>query len=160
MDSTLPPSSRPPSPPPVRLTALDPYAAISGSKATEPWRPPGFAKRERSPSSPTSASPAYHKRVKTEDVSSSPFGVREFPPTSSPFGTPPRYTPAVPRSPFKESLYEKQERIWAEQISLVMDDIRENSIDLRLLSLQPHEEPSTTYTLSIVIVESPSFLQK
>jgi hypothetical protein len=130
--SSLPPSSPPQASSPVRRYVLDPYAAISGSKATEPWRPPRFAKRERSPES-TNSSPAYHKRVRTEDFPSSPFGTRDLPATSSPpFGSPQRHIPDVPRSPIKQSLYEKQDRIWADCISALIDDVRENGIDLRL----------------------------
>jgi hypothetical protein len=141
MDSTPPP------PPSSCRSVLDTYAAISGSRATAPWRPPAFSKRERSPE-PSNSSPVHHKRLRTEDfpsspfgtrdlpATSSPFGTRDLPATSSPFGTPPRYTPSVPRSPIKESLYEKQERLWADYISTIMDDILENSVDLRSASLR------------------------
>jgi hypothetical protein len=100
MDSSLPPSSPLQSSSPVRPSLLDPYAALSGSRATEPWRPPRFAKRDRSPEPPDS-SPATYKRVKKEEPPSSPFGTRDLPATSSPFGTPPTYIPAVPRSPIR-----------------------------------------------------------
>ena len=133
--SSLPPSSpASTSSSPARLPLLDPYAAISGSLATGPWRPPNFAKRERSPESPTS-SPGNHKRVRRDEFefppSSSPFGTRNFPATSSPMRTPPQYTAQVPRSPRKETIHERQERTWSEQISSLMDKDLENTIDLR-----------------------------
>lgn len=153
--SSLPPSSSTQPSSPVRPFVLDPYAAISGSKATEPWQPPRFAKRERSPES-TNSSPAYHKRVRTEDFSSSPFGTRDLPATSSPFGTPPSYIPRVPRSPIKQTLYEKQDRIWADCISALIDDVRENSIDLRLVPPCEVIRPCNLVLSSTVIEVSPS----
>lgn len=138
--STLPPSSPTStvslSPTAARHPLLDPYAAISGSQATAPWRPPNFAKREREPESPN-ASPGNHKRPRRGEVefpaaSSSPFGSSQYPINSSPgpFVTPPRYVVAVPRSPRKETAHERQERVWATMISSVMDSDHETILDL------------------------------
>lgn len=140
--TSLPPSSpvslpSASSPPARRFPLLDPYAAVSGSHAEGPWRPPNFAKRERSPESPNT-SPGNYKRVRRDEfefpVSSSPFGTHALPVSSSPYGTPPRYVAQVPRSPRRETIYERQERTWGEMISSIMDSDIETGIDLRYAS--------------------------
>jgi hypothetical protein len=140
----LPPSSSPttspvrPSSPSsqssIQFPVRDPFSALATSRPNEIWKPPRFAaKRERSPSNSPSSSPVNHKRVKREEMplTSSPFGTRHLPATSSPFGTPPQYIPAVPRSPRRETAYEREERIWEESISRLVDNDRETGIDLR-----------------------------
>jgi len=132
MASSLPPSSSPPASSPTsspaRPVLLDPYSANARASG---WKAPNFAKRERSPES-SNSSPA-HKRVKRTDPvePSSPFGMRHLPASSSPFGTPPRYVPAVPRSPYKETKYEKQVALWGDRISDIFNHDHETSLDLR-----------------------------
>ncbi|PVG04744.1 hypothetical protein CPB86DRAFT_746810 [Serendipita vermifera] len=125
-------SSSPVSPSSIPFPVRDPFSAISTSRPNDYWKPPHFAKRERSPSHSPNSSPANHKRVKREQepLTSSPFGIRHLPATSSPFGTPPQYTAAVPRSPRRETAYEREERIWEESISRLVDNVLENGIDL------------------------------
>lgn len=132
MASSLPPSSSPPASSPTsspaRAVLLDPY---SGNARASGWKAPNFAKRERSPES-LNSSPA-HKRVKRTDPfePSSPFGMRHLPASSSPFGSPPRYVPAVPRSPYKQTLYAKQVTLWSDRISDIFNHDHETRLDLR-----------------------------
>lgn len=134
--ASLPPSSSPvtsslssPAPaPPRRPVLLDPFSG----NARSGWKAPNFAKRERSPDNSPNSSPV-HKRVRRVDdfATSSPFGTRNLPASSSPFGSPPRYAPAVPRSPYKESIYEKQMALWSERISEIFNHDHETRLDLR-----------------------------
>lgn len=131
----LPPSSSPassPGPsssPPTRSgTLLDPFSA----NAIGGWKPPRFAKRERSPDNSPSGSPAHKRRARESSL-------EPFPHTSSPFGTPERkYVHAVPRSPIRESLREKEERLWEIAIAQLFDGVGENHIDLRFVQPQMH----------------------
>ncbi|KAG8836694.1 hypothetical protein FRC18_010841 [Serendipita sp. 400] len=154
--ASLPPSSSPAasiagsSPSPARVSRIrDPFAAISTSKGVE-WLPPsealGSKKRNRSPAPSPFSSPAHRKRQRFEDdyyATSSPFGTRNLPASSSPVTgsrpdttvTPPShnrqlYGLSVSRSPWKESAYEKEERLWGNAIAQLVDDVRENGIDL------------------------------
>ncbi|CAG8608992.1 11276_t:CDS:2 [Acaulospora colombiana] len=130
-------SSSPVSPSSVPFPVRDPFSALSTSRPNDYWKPPHFAKRERSPSHSPTSSPVNHKRVRREQepLTSSPFGTRHLPATSSPFGTPPQYVAAVPRSPRKETAYEREERIWEENISRLVDNDLENVIDLSLAKI-------------------------
>ncbi|CAG7851505.1 SubName: Full=Uncharacterized protein {ECO:0000313/EMBL:CCA70115.1} [Serendipita indica DSM 11827] len=133
------PSSGPSSPCSSRV--LDPFAAISTTRRTETWIPPSEAlgakkRRNRSPADSPNSSPIHRKRQRQTDYvhPSSPFGSGIFPTSSSPpaFGniTPPAYKSVVPRSPVRESLYEKEERIWSTAISQLVDEVGETGVEL------------------------------
>ncbi|KAG8834786.1 hypothetical protein FRC17_007103 [Serendipita sp. 399] len=154
--ASLPPSSSPApsfagsSPSSAKAARVtDPFAAITTSKGVE-WLPPsealGSKKRNRSPAPSPFSSPVHRKRQRFDDdyyATSSPFGTRLLPASSSPVTgsipdiavTPPShnrhlYASAVSRSPWKESAYEKEETLWGNAISQLVDDVRENGIDL------------------------------